>query len=616
MATEAVSNEGAAPANRWPTLARRYGLVLAVYLLATLFTNAYFMADTTDYVDSIVSFVGGRNYDFWEFGHLFWRPLGWLLYALCKPLTSLVAGGDVRFNVILVLVALNWLAGLLSVCALYGIVRRLCGGRIWMTGLVTVTFVFSHAFLNFTQTGSSYIPGLSLLLLGLYILTRYGDRDENFWTTPLLAGLALAGAVCLWLPYVLAMPAAVAAPLFLFGFDRMRLRLVISTGVALAVFVTVAYAVVVIGALGIHTLAGLKAWVSAASHDTDIKGVTRMVFGFARSFIYMGNDGVLFKRYLVGDPFNRVTILDLLRLSLWKLALFYLFLTSVTINLLFSAQGRRILGLLVLNAAPVILFAISFDGGAVERYLPLYPAMFLALTVCLSDARSIAFLNYVACAFIAAVILTDATALAKPVLDRRQEATAARMSEVVQRLKPESRIITATWQDELINFSRSYPFHPLNRAGNLRIGALVTPGTTLAAEWREGFAAETLATWEHGGEVWVSKRVLSPRPRPEWNWTEGDEKRVSWPDFHAFFSQMEMDESAGGDDGFVLISQSSKNQEYLKRIGRAKAAPSGRPGSGLRRHLSSDTPRWPDRRARGDAAPRSCEGRSCIAALW
>lgn len=645
MATEAVNNEGGAAATRWPTLARRYGLMPAIYLLATLFTNAYFMADTTDYVDSIVSFVAGRNYDFWEFGHLFWRPLGWLLYALCKPLTSLIASGDVRFNVILVLVALNWLAGLLSVCALSGIIRRLCGGRIWITGPVTVTFIFSHAFLNFTQTGSPYIPGLSLLLLGLYILTRYGDRDEKSWTTGLLAGIALAGAVCLWLPYVLAMPAAIAAPLFLFGFDRMRLRVVAVTGVAFAVFVTAAYAVVVIGALGIHTLAGLKAWMSAASHDTDIKGVTRMVFGFGRSFIYLGNDGMLVKRYLVGDPFNRVTILDLFRLSLWKVALFYVFLASVTINLLFSAQGRRVLGLSILNAAPVIVFAISFDGGAVERYLPLYPAIFVAMTLCLCGARSIAFLRYVTYAFMAALILTDAAALAKPVLDRRQEATAARISEVAGRLKPESRLITTTWQDELINFSRSYPFHPLNRAGNLRIGALVTPGTTLAAEWREGFAAEAVATWRRGGEVWVSRRVLNPRPRPEWNWTEGDEKRVSWPDFHAFFSKMDMGESTGGDDGFVLIPPTSTNQEYLKGIGRTEGAPSGRRGVGLMGNpRGSSTRRLPVRRAgkvsgagriafgpelpavaagRGrvvvtvrqrGAAPRGCVGGFCIAA--
>jgi hypothetical protein len=569
MANEAPESAGPAANNRLYLLARTHGLVLTVYLLITLFTNAYFMADTADYVDSIVSFVDGRYYDFWEFGHLFWRPLGWLLYALSKPLTGLVGGSDVRFHVLLVLVALNWLTGLLCVCALHGILGRLCQ-RSWIVNLVAISFIFSQAFLNFTQTGSSYIPGLSLLLLGLYILARRGERRENSVITALLAGLALAGSVCLWFPYVLAMPAAVTSPLFLFGFDRRHWRLVISTGVAVGVFMAIAYAAVLIGALGIHTFGGFRAWMSAASHDTDIKGVTRMVFGFARSFIYMGNDGMLFKRYLVGDPFNRVSFFDLLRFSLWKLALFYLFLASLAINLLRSAQARRILGLLILNAAPVILFAVFFDGGAVERYLPLYPAIFIALSVCLCSESSIRLAKYLAFTFIAAVIVTNAAAMAKPVLDRQQEATAARISGVVQRLKPGSRIIAVTWQDELINFSRSYPFHPLNRAGNLRVGALVTPGTTLAAEWRQGFALQAEETWSRGGDIWVSRRVLSAQPQAEWNWAEGDEKRVSWPDFHAFFSQMELGESTGGDDGFILVPQTMKNRQFLRQFESSK----------------------------------------------
>jgi hypothetical protein len=560
------------------------------------------MADTADYVESIVSFVGGRNYEFWEFGHLLWRPLGWLLYVVCQPLTSLIAGGDVRFNVILVLVALNWVAGLLSVWALYGSVRRVCRDRIWTTAFATVTFIFSHAFLNFTQTGSSYISGLSLLLLGFYVLTRAGDRGDSSWATALLAGLALAGAVCFWFPYVLAMPAAVASPVLLFGFDRMRLRLTISTGVILVAIVAVAYIVVVVGALNIHTVSALKAWMSAASHDTDIKGVARMVFGLARSFIYMGNDGVLFKRYLVGDPFNPVTSLELVGGSALKFVLFYLFLGSVTISLLFSAKGRRTLSLLLLNAAPVLVFAVSFDGGAVERYLPMYPAMFFALGVCLAEAPSIGFVKYVAYAFIAAVVVTDAAGLAKPVLERRQKATAERVSEVVRRLKPGSRVIAVTWQDELVNFWRSYPFHPLNRANSLRIGALVTPGTTLAGEWREGFAEEALATWRRGGDVWLSKRVLSPRPRREWNWAEGDEKRVSWVDVYGFFSNVEKGEAAGGDDGFVLIPPTVRNQEYLIRMERKEAAPGE--GAGL---VLRDTRWWRDRRM-GDALAFRDEG--------
>lgn len=564
MALEAAIDQGKAVTKTRYTSARSYVLVVTVYVVTTILTNAYFMADTPDYVDSIVAFAGGRYYDFWEFGHLFWRPLGWFLYVVCKPLTSFAVGDDVRLNVTLMLLVLGWLTGLLSVFALHGVIGRLCS-RAWITSLVTVSFIFSHGFLNFTQTGSSYIPGLSMLLLGLYVLARRGDGGNEL-TTAILAGLALAGSVCFWFPYILAMPAALASPFFFFGFERRRWRLVILTALTAGIFITAAYVLVAVGALGIRTYTGFKAWMSAASHDTDIRGVTRMVFGFARSFIYMGNDGMLFKRYLLSDPFNPVTLFDLFRLSLWKLALFYVFLGAIGINLLRSKQGRRVLGFLILSAAPVVLFAISFDGGAIERYLPLYPAVFLGLSVCLCNERSMAFPKYLALVFVVAVIFTNAAAMAKPVLNRQQDVTAARISDVLQKLKPNSRVLAVTWQDELINFSRSFPFHPLNSAGNLRVGALVTPGTTLTADWRQGFASQTQETWSRGGDMWVSKRALSPRPRPEWNWAEGDDKRVSWPDFEAFFSQLDVGESVGGDDGFILVPSTAKNKEFLGQL--------------------------------------------------
>jgi hypothetical protein len=565
VVADVVKTQNSIVDSPWSARVGNYALVLAAYILATLFTNAYFMADTVDYVDSIVSFMGGRNYDFWEFGHLFWRPFGWLLYFVLKPVTGLVVGPDVRINVTLVLVTINWVSGFLSAFFLFGIVGRISSKQ-WVPLLVIIAFILSHGFLNFSQTGSSYIPGLSLLLCGLYILSSRGQRDDRGFMTATLAGLFLAVAVCFWFPYILALPAAVTSPLFFFGFDRRRWRLVITTAVATGVFLALGYGIVVVGVLGIRSVTGFMTWMSAASHDTDIKGATRMVFGFARSFIYMGNDGMLFKRYLIKDPFNSVTLVDLLRLSLWKLCLFYLFLAALAIGLIRSSNDRRILAFLIVNAVPVIIFAISFDGGAIERYLPLYPAIFVALSACLSSERAWALAKYVALAFVAALTVTNVMAMAKPRLDRQQEMTAARISKVLPRLKHNSRILAVTWQDELVNFSRSFPFHSLNRAGNLRIGALVTPGTTQAAEWSQGFARQALETWSRGGEMWVSRRVMSPRPKAEWNWAEGDEKRVSWTDFYKFFTQLELGETVGGEDGFILIPPSEKNRQLLGQL--------------------------------------------------
>lgn len=549
---------------RWKKWLGLFGPALAVYLFATLVTDAFFMADTADYVDSIAAFDDGADYKFWEFGHLLWRPLGWVAFYLAKPLAALFVDNDRRAGIALVLVAINWLAGLWCVLLLVSLLKHVTARR-WLINLVVVSFIFAQGFLNFAQTGSSYIPGLAFLLLGLNLSMRSGERKETSWRLSLATGLALSLAVLFWFPYVWAVPGAIAAPLLLSGFDRRQIRFTIETAIAFALLTGVAYAAV-LGALGIYSLAGLKAWIADSSHGNQVRGATRMVFGLARSFINMGNDGMLFKRFLVRDPFNAVSSWDLLKLSLWKLLLFYLFIASIVVGLWRMKNGWRALMMVALGCVPIILFAIFFDGGAVERYLPLYPFIFLGVALLLESERVWRPLKYMALAFIVVAVVVNTRALSKMASERQQAEAAARIEALLPVLKPKSVVYVANWQDDLMNFSRSFPFHPVNRHGPFEMDALVTPGTAQAAEWREDFAARVQRVWAAGGDVWVSRRVLTERPRPEWNWVEGDERNVSWSDFRRFFSELEEGESRGGEDGFMLVARTPKNEQVLGQL--------------------------------------------------
>lgn len=541
---------------------RAYGPVCVVYLLATWLTNAAFMGDTDDYVDSAVAYFGGTDYRFWEFGHLFWRPLGWLLTRAWLPLTERFVGTDIRLNVTLTFLILNWLSGLLCVVALCALLRRVCE-RAWIVNVVTVAFIFTNGFLNYAQTGCSYVPGLAFLILGLYFLARDSHQSgRSTWRNAVPAGMSLAVSVCLWFLYAWAIPAALLAPLFLSGFDKRQRRLVWQATLVGALFGGVAYLAVILH-LRIGSLAELRAWI-APQGAPDIKGVSRMLFGFARSLIYMGNDGAMLKRYLIQDPFNSVSLADVFRLSLWKFVLFYLFLAATLGNLLRSGKGRRVLGFFVASGVPVIGFAIVFLGGDLERYFPIYPALFLVLACSLCDERALRPLKIVSLVFVAAMIVTNARASATFVLERQQEQSAARVVGLRPLLKPQSRVYAVNWQDELINFKRSFPFHPFNRDGQLRLNAVVTPSSPWLPRWRSDFAAETLNVWQAGGDVWLSKRALHPRPRVEWNWVEGDDRRISWTHLHQFFSQLELGQTASGDDGFVRIEHTPRNEQTLR----------------------------------------------------
>jgi hypothetical protein len=542
---------------------RRYGLLIVVYLLATGFTNPWLMGDTVDYASSISAFQNGRYLAFWEFGHLLWRPLGWLVFRILSPLTALVVGADHFAQAVLTLLAINWLAGLICVLILRSLVGRFCQ-REWIANLASVAFLFSAAFLNYGQTGSAYVPGLTLVLLGSLILVS--RPIPTAWSC-VLAGLALAGGVCLWFPFVLLLPAAITLPLFLFGFEKKRLLTAIHAAVIATLFISLAY-ILTMNHLGIHDLAGLKEWVTESSHGMDrMRGVPRMVFGFANSLIDLGGEGGLFKRFLKHDTFNPVTVFDLFRTSLWKLAFSYVFLACVLINLSRSKRGRRVIGLLVVNVLPTVVFALFiFEAGDMSRYLMVLPLIFLAFGCSLCSERSIFVVKCIAVAFVGAAILTNTRAMSNPVLNSRQEKVATRVKELVPLLKPGSIVVTSHLQDEINNFTRDFPFNPINRTGNLRYHSVLAINTSQISRWQQDFAVKVLCVWTAGGDAWLSKRLLTARPRADWSWVEGDDPRVSWNDLYRFFSDFDTGQSVGGDDGFVLLTPTMRNRSLIEGL--------------------------------------------------
>lgn len=551
------------------------GIPFALFLLATVLTDATLMGDTSDYVDSVVAYDAGRYYKFWEFGHLVWRPLGWLTFRALRPVTEQFVGADIRANVFASFLVLNWLSGLLSAALVHAIARRLCHNNLFAATVTTAAFVFTQGFLNYTQTGCSYVPGLAMLLVGIYILIAWGNRPERARLAGLLAGLSLAACLCLWFLYLWALPAAVVPHLFVHGWNRRGLRLAIETTVVLGVVSGLAYALV-LWRLDIYTVAALKHWISPEGAPP-IRGVSRMIFGFARSLINMGNDGAMFKRYLIGDPFNPVTLAQLVRLSLWKFFFFYLFLAALVVALWRAPRGRKVLAWLAVAGVPVIGFAVFFLGGDLERYAPLYPALFaaLAFALCGATATGAALrrpLQLVILAFVATLVVVNARALSKTTLARQQRESVARVEELLPRLRPESKVFAANWHDELINFNRSFPFHPVNRDPRLKLLAVVTPSSPWLPRWREDFARATVETWRRGGDVWLSRRALVARPRLEWNWVEGDDRRISWADLHAFFAPLDAGAAVGGEDGFVMLARTPRNEQVMRELAERAAA--------------------------------------------
>jgi len=373
--------------------------------------------------------------------------------------------------------------------------------------------------------------------------------------------------LCFWFPLVLIIPAALLLPWFLYGVQLRTSRYLIQAALACAVFLIIAYGGVVF-VLRIHNLDQLLAWVTASSHGMNrMRGVPRMVYGFSNSIIDLSGDGALFKRFLKHDPFNPVSLGEVLRLSLWKLAFSYLFLSVVVLNLLRSKNRARLFALLAVDLIPTVLFALFvFEAGDTSRYLASLPLLFFILAASLCTEGTALWVRVLAVAFIGITVITNVQVMSASTLNRRQQSVAQRVQPLLPLLKPESRVVTSHLQDELNNFTRDFPFNPINRDRNLQYYAVLAVNTAQIERWREDFATMALSVWAKGGDIWLSRRLFEPRPKPQWGWVEGDDSRISWADLSSFFSEFQVGESVGGDDGFILMPPSETNKRIVTQV--------------------------------------------------
>lgn len=534
-----------------------YVLLTAIYVVVLWLTAPLNIGDTPVYVDAILRVLGGgskRFWDtggflsFWEFGHLLWRPLAWLTFKVIRPLLNT----DLRAGVTQTLLLLNWIFGLIAVLSLYALVVQITNTR-WAGYLAACGFVLTNAFLNYSQSGCSYVPGLALLILGFYLIVN---------SRSIAGGLALAGAIGFWFPYFCAIPAAIAAPLILFGPGRPVLRTVRSATITCALATVLMYGAA-IGALGLGSVTEVRQWVKSSSHEvTENRGVTRVLFGIPRALINMGTDSVYFKRFLTRDAYNPVSLFGLARHSLWKIAFAYLFLLALTVGLYVS--DRRVLVLFLLNVVPVVAFAFLFAGGVLERYFPMFPMIFVALACCLSAKETDRLLRYVAIGFIVVAGVVNGIALSKPVVDAEREATLSRVRDLFPLVNENTRVFVAP-QDQLWGSAGRLQFEQAT-TNNFHVDPVAILGTAQVPQWRKDFALQTLAAWDAGHDVWISKRLLSMYPKAEWNWTEGEDPRIRWNELHEFFSPLETNESVGGDDGFLKLTPAENNRDLLCAI--------------------------------------------------
>jgi hypothetical protein len=320
--------------------------------------------------------------------------------------------------------------------------------------------------------------------------------------------------------------------------------------------------------LGIRNAADLSAWILASGHGQiqagGLRPALRLAFSLPRSIINMGQDGMWLKRYVVHDPYAPVTTAELLRLTLWKLLPFYTAAGIVCYQLWHSERGKKLLILLALAVLPMVGFGVFiFQVGSIDLFLPLFPFVFLAWGYAFVNSRAKRYQRALLLVFVVATVMVNVNAMSRKVLETQKNAALARLRDLIPLLGPNSVVVAINEQDNLAQFRQNFPLDPINLDAQWTNYDVLEINTARLSSWREDFAQRTLATWQLGGAVWLPVRVFQTVPRPEWNWVEGDDNRVSWAELPAFFSQFQMGSAVGGRDGFVPLPETPKNEELL-----------------------------------------------------
>ena len=528
--------------------------LIGLYIILTLLTREVFQGDTPYYISSILDHSGTRDFAFWDFGHLMWRPANWVLLQVIHGFFPSANSASVLFSI---MVVLNWMAGLGCVLLVARVARRFASSSLAI--LASATLAVSQVFLNYLHTGTAYVPGLFFLLLGLDFVSSHSRK--NAWRESIGAGISLAVAVLLWFPYVFALPAAFLFPIIHSGFKKQNFHFTVRTLIVSSVIGFGAYGLVA-AKLRLRSTADLQLWFTAASHSIDhIGGLPRAAFGFVRSWIEMGNVGTEFRRFLLHDPYAPVSLISLIFVGTWKLLLTYLLLGAIGFKLLVgSGQERRMLLFLMCAFVPVFSFGIKWQGGDMERYLGAFPALLLAGAFAMK-ARPPAILKVLGIAFLGSLIVVNLPTDLRWVRDAQERGMMARLDALGT--IPENSYIVFFPADPLAGFiSSGSVIHP-PRSLSLSTGWVITIGSSHVKKWQRDFASRSLNAWKNGREVWICRGLLDKVPENRWGWVEGAEPSVPWKDIHAFFSQVETSELRGD---FVQVPPTRDNIRLLERM--------------------------------------------------
>jgi hypothetical protein len=546
-----------------------YLFVLAFFLVSYGMTSPEYIGDTTRYAGDVIGHIQGRATQFWEFGHLLWRPWGYVGYSLLGARYAQWFGDTPAQAVARFLIQTNFICSAVTLLVMLFLLRRVAG--VWVAGAVVLAMSCSISFLNYSHSGAPYVPALLFSALAFLLVTIAAVDPVSGRSYALLAGVSFAIACALWFPYAFTGLGMVAALYFWPSRDwagmseksKFRLQLVGSFLLALAASTLVLFAAGA-AAKGIGNVSQLRQWILESDDEwSQSKTAMRAVTGIPRSVWDLGGDTILLKRWLFSDPYNPVRISTVVFSLGGKLLAFYLGV-GATLWVLWKDR-RAMLFILVAAGLPLLLFAVTlFEPSSPERFLPVFPFAYVAFALILDKAR-----HYFVPSALIMILLAGTTVVnlagnisaGAPTTE-----TTERIHALNSNVQPGAVVTVVTMADDLYARPNAHPLEKSVASSHFRVMDATVVASRAVLRWRAAFAERTLEQWAQNREMWFSERLLALKPEARWLWVEGDDPRIHWPELPSAFGQLETDRKieAGG-DGFLRVAQTQANRVLLAK---------------------------------------------------
>jgi hypothetical protein len=209
---------------------------------------------------------------------------------------------------------------------------------------------------------------------------------------------------------------------------------------------------------------------------------------------------------------------------------------------------------------------VLFEAGSIERYLPLYPFIFLAWGYVLARPEGKPYAKFLLLFLLIVMAIVNVSAMRRGTLERQKAEALARIRNLVPTLGPNSVLFAINEQDNLAVFCQNFFLDPVISEHEWQYYDVLEINAARLSTWREDLARRVLWNWNHGGSVWLPLRLFHDKPDPQWKWVEGDDLRIHWSDLPAFFSQFNLGTRMDGEDGFVSLPDNPANRQILSSL--------------------------------------------------